>query len=302
VVALDGAAIRDAARDPAGCRADAPRGERTPLPTLPYHGLLDGGRLLVTVFRGNVVEHLTRTGPTSFRREAPIAIPWPENLGLSELLPLGDDRLALTANGYVCFERHCSGGVRMHASHVFLLDRRAPERGPVADLRPAGRNSSALVRDPTSRDLFVLHAGELAGGTASLQRLRAADATFGPERVIAPNGGVGAGVVVREDLLLLRRMSGEHLFTVEPKSERIGVLRFDGRAFVPVPAGTALPDRAAADFQDILVDPSDGTVLLVDAKGRRLVRARAGADGALMVVSIAALGGASPGFGFLVER
>jgi hypothetical protein len=303
VVAIEGPAIRAAARDPSTCRADTPRGERTPLPNQPYHGLLDGDRLLVTVFRGNLVEHLKRTGPTSFRREAPIALTWPENLGLSELLPLGDDRLALTANGHVCFERHCVGGVRMHASHVFLLDRRAPERGPIADLHPAGRNASAMVRDPSTGDVFVINAGELAGGTSSLQRLRAGDATFGPERVIAPNGGIGAAAVVGNGLVLLRRMSGEHLFVLDPRSERIlRALRFDGRAFAPTPTTTPLPDRAAADFQDIVLDASDGTILLIDAKGRRLVRARVGTDGSIVVVSIAALGGASPGFGFLVDR
>lgn len=302
VVAIERQAIRAAALDPRSCREGAALGDRTPLPNQPYHGLLDGDRLLVTVFRGNLVEHLERIGSTSFRRKPPIPIPWPENLGVSELAPLGDDRLALTANGYVCFERRCPGDVRMHRSHVFLLDRRAPERGPLADLRPGGRNSSAMIRDPFTADLFVIHAGEIAGGTSSLQRLRAADATFGPERVIAPNAGIGAATLVGDRFVLLRRMSGEHLFVFDPRSEAIlGGLRFDGRTFTRISMTAPLPDRAAADLQDVILD-ENGTILIIDAKGRRLLRARVDADGSIAVLSIAGLGGASPGFGFLVER
>jgi hypothetical protein len=87
-------------------------------------------------------------------------------------------------------------------------------------------------------------------------------------------------------------MSGEHAFLVDARQDRfLATLRFDGRAFVPVDAQqTPLPDRSAADFQDVLVDPLvPDRFHFIDSRGERLISARYRPPAGLEVLGSASL-------------
>src|SRR5436309_2553595 len=141
--------------------------------------------------------------------------------------------LLVTAAGYVCFERHCPGG-RFRKPHLYFLDTRATMAPPFAEVEPANLNALSVVANPP----FVVNAGELEGGYGSLQRIRA-DRSLGPEIRLPAAAGPETAHAIAEGVLLVHQMAGEHLFLVDTRADRLrAILRFDGRAFAPVPLDT----------------------------------------------------------------
>jgi hypothetical protein len=252
---------------------------------LPCKGRLVGERLYVTYFADNLIESY-RWPALTFEDELHIVAE--RNLGLSDLDAEGTT-LLVAGSGYACFDRHCPDG-RYQPARVFFLDATRPlaAANPPAEVRPANVNTAGVIARPP----FAINVGDVEGGYGSLQRIAVAERTLGPE-IKLPRAASPSLARALPGALVVAQMSGEHVFLVDTARDQLrAILRFDGQAFVAVPVDVpSLAERSAADFQDILVDPrAPDRLLLVDAKGERLVRARwSASDFSLTVESVTAL-------------
>lgn len=267
LLVVDLEALRRIAAGKATCDGAHPPLARVALHAgkVPYRALVVGDAIYVSYFGERFVERYrwrARGGePVEFDRALPFV---GDDLGLSDLALVGD-KLAVAASGFRCFGPRCPQG-HFAPGRVFIVD-----GGTMRAVAPANVNSAGLYRhvDGTS---FVISAGDYAGGYGSVQRL-AADGTLGREIRLPPGCAAGSARSLDARHFVVLQMSGEHVFIVDAAAESLRrALRFDGSRFVEVSATAPLPDRAAADFQDVV---SDGARLFfVDSKGERLVVAR----------------------------
>ena len=256
---------------------------------VPYMGLLVGSRLYVSDFSANVIEVYdwvagTANEPPDLRFEREIRFPAARNLGLSDMAARGET-LLVAANGYFCFERDCPSG-RLAESHLFFVPLGETGTGPFPEARPANLNGAGLYTHAPTEAPYVISAGDFGGGYSSLQRVLP-DRTLGPEITLLRNAAAKSAFALTDDTFIVLQFSGEHVFLVDARRDRLRrILRFDGAAFVDVPLDTAaLPDRASADFQDLLADPgSSGRFYLIDAKGERLLHLRTDNAGSTLEV------------------
>jgi hypothetical protein len=272
ILTLSTSALRRAAEGDAPCSAARPR--RVPLHAaqVPYRGLLDGDRLYVSYFSGNLVEVYASTGGAGpgWKLESELRFPASENLGLSDLAVTGG-QLAVAATGYFCYSRVCPEG-HFRPPRVLFADLHGATHGPFPEARPANINSSGLYLDPSGA-LFVINSGDYGGGYGSVQRLHP-DRTVGPEIRLPRAAAPGSAHALGGGLFAVLQFSGEHLFVVDGAGERLRrILRFDGKGFVDLPLDTAqLPDRSASDLQDVVPDPaSPNAFFVVDAKREMLL-------------------------------
>lgn len=290
--------LRRVARGQAACAPGQDRvGRRVAIASrhVPYRGLVVGERLYVSYFGDNLVEVYDWVGageptPPDLRLAGAIHFSAAENLGLSDLA-FRDGSLLVAANGYACFARDCPGG-RLHASHLFFVPPE-PAAGTVfPEARPTNLNAAGLYTHRTGA-LYVIAAGDFAAGYASLQRLEP-DRALRPEIRLPGNAAAKAAFALGDALFAVLQFSGEHVFLIDAARDRLlRIQRFDGATFVDVPPATgALPDRAQADLQDVLVDPADpGRAYVIDGKGERLVQVAVDTAGAsLRVTAITSLG------------
>jgi hypothetical protein len=234
---------------------------------VPYRGRFVGDRLFVSFFSENRIE-VYRWPDLSWERD--IRFEASENLGLSDMDTDGST-LLVTATGYVCFERHCRGG-RFRGSHLYFIDTRTAMTPPFPEAVPANLNTLSVLANPP----YLVSAGDLEGGYGSLQRIKD-DHTLGAPIRLPTAAGPETAHYLGDDVLLVHQMAGEHLFLIDTRTDTLrAILRFDGHAFLTVPLDTkALPERSAAELQDVAIDPHDrGRLFLVDMKGDRLVVAR----------------------------
>ena len=308
IVLLSVDALVRAASGEAACEAVQPR--RVPLASaqLPYRGVLDGNRLYVSYFSGNLVEAYDWVGgaaPT-FRPAFTLRFAHPESLGLSDVLVSGDT-LLVAASGYFCYSRSCPEG-HFRAPHLFFVDRNGAAKWPFPEARPANVNSSGLFRSAGGA-LFVINSGDYGGGYGSLQRVHD-DRTLGAEIRLPRAAAPGSAFALDRNTFIVLQLSGEHVFFVDAAGERLRrIARFDGGGFVDVPlAAAALPDRSSSDLQDVTRDPAAaGRFFFVDAKREQLVHVEYDPAGAaLRVLGTTSLGTAayrsSPAWAVWLER
>jgi hypothetical protein len=256
---------------------------------VPYRGLIDGDTIWVSYFGERFVEryrwHARHSPPVAYDG----ALPLPgDDLGLSDLALVGDT-LAVAASGYRCYGANCPRG-HFAPGRVFLVDRATAAARVVL---PENVNSAGLYRHLDGAT-FVISAGDYAGGHGSVQRL-GADGTLGRAIRLPPGSAAGSARALDRDHFVVLQMSGEHLFVIDAAADALTrVLRFDGERFVAVDAAAALPDRATADFQDLVADGAvPDRFFVVDSKGERLLVVRwHAADAALTVEHVVPLGDA----------
>lgn len=265
-------ALVRAANGETGCAAAQPR--RVPLACgqLPYRGVLDGNRLYVSYFSGNIVEAYDWIGGSAptLRLAFTLRFAHPESLGLSDLLVAGDT-LVVAASGYFCYSRRCPEG-HFRAPRLFFVDRNGAAAWPFPEARPANVNSSGLFRSDGGA-LFVINSGDYGGGYGSLQRVHG-DRTLGPEIRLPRAAAPGSAFALDRDTFIVLQLSGEHVFFVDAAGERLRrIARFDGGSFVDLPLDSAaLPDRSSSDLQDVVRDPAaPERFFFVDAKREQLV-------------------------------
>lgn len=246
---------------------------------VPYRGLVAGDLVWVSYFGERFVERYRwRRGTLAY--DGTLTLDG-DDLGLSDLALVGD-QLAVAASGYRCYGQDCPRG-HFAPGRVFLVGSAGTRVAA-----PANVNSAGLYRhvDGTT---FVISAGDYAGGHGSVQRL-AADGTLGREILLPPGSAAGSAHALDARHFVVLQMSGEHLFVVDAAGESlVRALRFEGARFVDVSPTASLPDRASADFQDVVGDGD--RLLFVDSKGERLIVARF-AGGTLAVERIRPLGDA----------
>lgn len=289
-------ALRRIALGRARCDATvAPLALRVPLAhgKTPYGGVLDGDRLFVSFFGDNLVE-VYRFADGVPRWERDIVFAASESLGLSDLVVRGDT-LVVAGSGFICGGPHCPDG-QFHDSTLFFV---APAASwPFPTLTPANHDGAGLYAHPDDGALWVLNAGDFAGGYGSLQRL-VDEHRLGPELRLPRGAAPARALRLDARHFVVRQFAGEHLFVVDGVAGRLArIERLDEAAFTAVaPSVAALPERSASDVQDIVADPADGgRFWIVDSKRERLVRARfdAGA-GALRFEGATSLGGSGGG-------
>lgn len=245
---------------------------------VPYRGIIDGDRILISFFGDNLVEEYTwvahedGTGGATVMFVRDIRFAAGENLGLSDLLVVGH-RLLVAASGYFCFARNCPHG-HFHDSHLYSI----PHKNalwPFVDARPTNVNASGLYRHP-SGDVWLLIAGDYSGGYGSVARVSDVDPpTLEAEVRLPRNAAPGSAYAIGADRFAVLQFSGEHLFLFDARDGRLTrILRFDGTAFQEVPRDVAaLPDRSSSDFQQVLADPDHpGDFYFVDSKREQLLR------------------------------
>jgi hypothetical protein len=254
---------------------------------VPYRALLHGDRLYVDYFGQNLVEvYAWSPRPEiAFLRE--IRFPHPRPLGLSDLAVEGDE-LVVAAAALTCFSRHCPDE-SYAAPQVYFVPLEAGGMRSFPGVQPENVNASGLYRHPASGALYVIKTGNYRGGHGSLQRLLPGR-RLGSELVLPAGAAPARAFPLDADTFLLLQMSGEHVFLVDARQDRLKApLRFDGRSFVAPPPGP-VPDRAAADFQDLLADPiAPDRFHLVDSRGDRLVTVRFTPPARLEVVATLSL-------------
>jgi hypothetical protein len=266
--------IRALAGGRAACRRGSEVALTVPLRSgeVPYRALLHGDRLYVDYFGQNLVEVYSWTPKPNveiaFVRE--IRFQHDKPLGLSDLA-VENGELVVAAAALTCFARHCPGE-SYAAPHLYFVPFEAQGMNRFPDVQPENVNASGLYRHPASGALYVIKTGNYRGGHGSLQRLLPGR-RLGAELALPTAAAPARAFPLDADTFAVLQMSGEHVFLVDARQDKLrATLRFDGRAFVP--AGP-IPDRAAADFQDVLADPiAPDRFHFLDSRGDRLITAR----------------------------
>lgn len=270
----------DLARDPGACSADVARITRSvPLRAgkVPYRGVLHGSRLYVDYFLDNLVEiydcATTPDGPTLSFVDV-LRLEHSRPLGFSDMI-VYQEHLVVAAAGITCFERVCPPDATSDPRVYFMPLRGTRPWLPSSELEPvvpSNANSSGLyLHEPTS-DLYVINSGNYRGGYSSLQRVLPGN-QLGPEIRFPAGSGAARAFALDPGTFLVSQFSGEHVFLVDARGDRLlGVRRFRAGSFEPVDSEAPIPERSAADLQDVIADPrSAGRFYLVDSRGERLV-------------------------------
>jgi hypothetical protein len=256
-----------------GAACDPRAVTRIPLHTRkqPYRAILAGAALYVSYFGENLVDEY------QWRAGAPPEVRWRRSLsfagrdlGLSDLA-IADGKLAVAGSGFFCYGKNCPQG-HFRDPRLFVVDVAAATPAPAA-LPAANLNAAGLYRHGDG-SLWVIEVGDYAGGHSSLQRLEGG--ALGAELRLPTNAGAAAARTLDDAHFAVLQMSGEHVFVVDSAHRRLArVLRFDGTRFVEASATAPLPDRSAADLQDLVADVhAADRFFFVDGKGERLVQVR----------------------------
>ncbi len=264
--------LRGIARGEVSCRKGDVRATRVHLASgdLPVLSRLDGDLLYVPYFEDNHVDiYQLRPGPDLDFVDS-VRLPGSASLGLTDVAVF-EGHLLVTAARWVCKHLRCDP--RFGKPGLFAVDLVAGDGPAPKEIEPADTDPSGLYRHPGTGHLYLLNAGDVVDGYASVQRVLAPD-QLGPEIILPGNARIDRAYTLDGRLFAMLSMSGDHVIVMDALTDRVvSIQRFDGRWFQPQPLDVlAMPDRTGADLRELLPDPrAPDRFFLIDAKGEQLI-------------------------------